>query len=103
MSQTDSTVYVLAHIDILPFPPHLDAGQEVLLKFARDIRNQAGLTRFELLREIPRPNHFQMIAVWDSAEAYEHHLGHPDTLAYRQALHPTLGSPVDDRVHVLEP
>jgi quinol monooxygenase YgiN len=92
-------VYVITHIDILP--NHLEAGRELLLHCAADLRDQPGLTRFELLSQLHRPNHFETLAVWDSEAHYSESLGAPTTLSYRERLHPLLGSPFDDRILVL--
>jgi quinol monooxygenase YgiN len=101
MADPDLTpVFVITHIDIIP--TNMQAGRELLLGYAADIRDEPGLTRFELLRQLHRPNHFETLAVWESETHYVESLGAPVTLAYRQRLHTLLGSPFDDRVHVLE-
>jgi quinol monooxygenase YgiN len=92
-------VYVITHIDIIP--TNMEAGRELLLRYAADIRDEPGLTRFELLSQLHRPNHFETLAVWDSEAHYVDSLAAHITLSYRERLHPLLGSPFDDRVHVL--
>jgi len=101
MSDTvnDASIYVISHIDIIP--TNTEAGRELLLRYAEEVRNEPGLARFELLRQLHRPNHFETLAVWDSEAHYLASLSAPVTLSYRERLHPLLGSPFDDRAHVL--
>ena len=95
-----SPVYVITHIDILP--SNMEAGRELLLRYAADLRGTPGLTKFEPLRQLHRPSHFETLAVWESEARYVESLGAQITLSYRDRLHPLLGSPFDDQVHVLE-
>jgi quinol monooxygenase YgiN/predicted enzyme related to lactoylglutathione lyase len=95
-----TSVYVISHIDIIPI--HVEAGRDLLVHYSADVRGQPGLTRFELLHQLHRPNHFETLAVWDSESHYVDSLSAQITLQYRERLHPLLGSPFDDRVHVLE-
>jgi quinol monooxygenase YgiN len=92
-------VYVITHIDITPM--NMDAGRELLIRYAEEVRDQPGLARFELLRQLHRPNHFETLAVWDSEAHYAASLSAKVTLSYRELLHPFLGSPFDDRIHIL--
>jgi hypothetical protein len=57
-------VYVITHIDILP--TDVEAGRELVLRCGADQRDEPGLTRFEPLSQVHRPNHFETVAVWDS-------------------------------------
>jgi quinol monooxygenase YgiN len=57
-------VYVITPVDILP--SNVEAGRELLLRYAADLRDTPGLARFELLRQLHRPNHFETLAVWES-------------------------------------
>jgi len=94
-----TSIYVITHIDIIP--TNMQAGRELLLRYAVEVRNEPGLARFELLCQLYRPNHFETVAVWDSEAHYLTSLSAPVTLSYRERLHPLLGSPFDDRVHLL--
>jgi quinol monooxygenase YgiN len=79
MADPDLTpVFVITHIDIIP--TNMQAGRELLLGYAADIRDEAGLTRFELLRQLHQPNHFETLAVWESETHYVESLGAPVTL-----------------------
>jgi len=99
LSSSLTPVYVITHIDFTP--PNMEAGREVLIGYAAALRDEPGLARFELLRQLHRPNHFETLAVWDSEAAYIASLSSKVTRSYRERLHPFLGSPFDDRIHIL--
>ena len=44
-------------------------------------------------------NHFAIVEVWQSKQAYEAHLAHPHTKAFRDQLQGGLGSPFDERLY----
>jgi quinol monooxygenase YgiN len=94
-----TALYVITHIDILS--PELEVGRVLLLRYAKDVRDEPGLTRFELLSQLDRPNHFETVGVWDSHGHFVDSLGAPVTLSLRESLHPLLGSPFDDRLLAL--
>jgi quinol monooxygenase YgiN len=96
----NAPVYVITHIDIIP--TNMEAGRDLLESYATALRGEPGLMRFELLRQLYRPNHFETLAVWESEDHYVLSLGAQVTLVYRERLHPLLGAPFDDRVHILE-
>ena len=57
--------------------------------------------RFELLREPNRINHFTIVEVWQSRQDFETHLTLPHTKSFREKIQPLLGSPFDERLHIL--
>jgi quinol monooxygenase YgiN len=58
--------------------------------------------RFEVLQQ-DRPNHFTIIEVWQSKEAFDAHTASEHTKRFREKLAPRLGSPFDERLHNLVP
>lgn len=92
-------VYVITHFDFAP--PNADAGKDVLQRHAVAAAREDGVLRWELLQQLYKKNHFEAHCVFRSLEDYEAHLARPATVAYREELHPLLGSPIDDRVHSL--
>ncbi|MGH7907246.1 MAG: putative quinol monooxygenase [Candidatus Binataceae bacterium] len=97
--KTGDTLYVVTHVDVVP--KHAAEGEKILREFAAAIRDEAGLIRFEVLQEIARPNHFTISSAWESAQVFEAHVGAVRTRKFREALHPLLGSPFDERLHRL--
>jgi quinol monooxygenase YgiN len=93
-------VYVVTHVDI-GGPALAAEGAKVLQQFATDSVKDPGSIRFELLREPNRINHFTIVEVWQSREAFEAHLTAPHSKAFREKIQPLLGSPFDERLHIL--
>ncbi len=93
-------LYVVTHIDILGPTAAADAAK-MLLEFAANSRKEAGSVRFEVLREPTRLNHFTVVEVWESRMAFENHLASAHSKAFREKLQPMLGSPFDERLHIL--
>jgi quinol monooxygenase YgiN len=92
-------VYVVSHVDV---PPNFTKDAIALLsQFAADSREDAGCVRFEVMQENPRTNHFTVVEVWRTRQAFEAHLGLAHSRAFREKLQPMLGSPFDERLNVL--
>ena len=93
----EEQLYVITHIDFAP--PQADAGRELLQGFSTTLRSDPGLVKCEILQQVFRKNHFELVSVWRDAAAYAAHLAAPSTREFRDALHPMLGAPFDDRQH----
>jgi quinol monooxygenase YgiN len=93
-------VYVVTHVDI-GGPALAPEGAKLLQQFATDSVKDPGSIRFELLREPNRINHFTIVEVWQSRQAFEAHLTAPHSKAFREKIQPLLGSPFDERLHIL--
>ena len=90
-------VYVVTYIDV--FPNFAADTTKALQQFAEDSRKDAGSVRFEILRDVERTNHFTVVEVWQSRQAYEAHLGLAHTKTFRERIQPGLGSPFDERLY----
>src|SRR6185369_17388514 len=66
-------LYVITHVDING-PALAAEGAKLLQQFAADSVKDPGSVRFELLREPNRINHFTIVEVWQSKQAFETHL-----------------------------
>jgi quinol monooxygenase YgiN len=93
-------LYVITHYDLIP--PHADAGKVLLEKYAATSEVADGVERVELLQQLYRKNHFELVTVHASMETYEAHLGSPETIAFRNELQQMLGAPVEDRLHTID-
>jgi quinol monooxygenase YgiN len=93
-------VYVVTHVDI-GGPALAAEGGKLLQQFATDSVKDPGSVRFELLREPNRINHFTIVEVWQSKQDFENHLILPHTKSFREKIQPLLGSPFDERLHIL--
>ena len=93
-------LYVVTHVDI-GGPALAAEGAKLLQQFAADSVKDPGSVRFELLREPNRINHFTIVEVWQNKQAFETHLTLAHTKSFREKIQPLLGSPFDERLHIL--
>jgi len=117
-AQAEPQVYVITHVDIAPLPlppgavvdpgapartmPQVTAeGETILHQFAAESRKDPGCISFQLLQEPQRRNHFTLVQVWRDQNAFIAHEAAAHTRATREKLQPILGSPFDQRLHLL--
>lgn len=93
-------LYVITHVDILGAAAAAEAAK-LLQQFAADSRKDPGYVRFEVLREPSRLNHFTLVEIWQSRQDFETHLATSHTRTFREKIQPMLGSPFDERLHIL--
>ena len=72
-------IIVVTHVDFIP--DNLDAGQPVLEQFARGSQSDPGVQSFTLITWAPTTNHFQLIEVYDSINAFYNHVQAPHTMS----------------------
>jgi quinol monooxygenase YgiN len=99
-AQPSKNVYVITLIDVIRPPAGLGEINNLLLRFAADSRKDPGVVRFDVVVQDGRPNHFVLLEVWRSREAFEAHSAAAHTRAFREKLQPSLGSPFDERLNV---
>jgi len=99
--QPAKQLYVVTYVDV--FPNFAAETNKLLLQFAADSRKDPGAVRFEVLRDIERANHFTIVEVWDSRQAYEAHLALAHSKQFREKIQPGLGSPFDERLYSMMP
>ena len=93
------SVYVVTIIDVIPSPGGLGPVDALLRQFAADSRKDTGCTRFEVVRQQGRPNHYMILALWDSQVDFDAHTAAAHTRSFRDKLQPSLGSPFDERLN----
>ena len=93
------SVYVVTHVDVTP--NFTDDATKALREFAADSRRDPGVVRFEVLQQDSRLNHYTIVEVWQSRDAFEKHSAAEHTKRFREKLQPMLGSPFDERLHLL--
>ena len=94
-------LYVVTYVDV--FPNFAAETSKQMQQFADDSRKDPGCVRFEVMRDVERTNHFTIVEVWQSRQAYEGHLGLAHTKTFREKIQPGLGSPFDERLYYLLP
>ena len=102
-NQGGAKIYVVTHIDVAGNKDMVVEATQALEAFAADSQKDPGVVRFELLRQDDRLNHFTIVSVWQNREAFEAHSGAEHTKRFREKVQPMLGSPFDERLHVLLP
>jgi quinol monooxygenase YgiN len=97
----DRNVYVVTHVDIAGTPAIVAEATRLLKEFSADSQKDQGAVRFELLLQDGRLNHFTIVGVWRTREAFEAHSAAEHTKRFREKIQPMLGSPFDERLHGL--
>jgi quinol monooxygenase YgiN len=96
-------VYVVTHVDIIGGQQGVADVIKLMHDFQVESLKDPGATRFEVLQQDSRFNHFVMLEVWQSREAYDAHNGLEHSRRFREKIGPMLGSPFDVRLHRMLP
>src|SRR5579864_1717668 len=95
------SVYVVTHVDVTP--NYTADATKLLGEFAAESKKDPGVVRFEVLQQDSRANHYTILEVWQTRQAFEAHSAAEHTKRYREKLQPMLGSPFDERLHEVLP
>jgi quinol monooxygenase YgiN len=95
------SVYVVTHVDVTP--NYTADATKLLREFAAESRKDPGVVRYEVLQQDSRANHYTIVEVWQTRQAFETHSAAEHTKRYREKLQPMLGSPFDERLHEMLP
>jgi quinol monooxygenase YgiN len=90
-------LYVVTYVDV--YPNFAADAVKLLTQFRDASLKDEGAVRFEVLRDVGRPNHMAIVEVWSSRQAYEAHRMQPHSRDFREKLQPMLGSPFDERLY----
>lgn len=92
----DSAVYSATYVELMP---NAVASGAALLKRYRDASaGEAGNLRFDVLREIGRPNRFAMIEIWKDKAARDVHEQTATAARFRAKLNAIADAPDDERL-----
>jgi quinol monooxygenase YgiN len=91
------SVYVVTHVDVTP--NFTAEATKALREFAAESKKDPGVVRFEVLQQDSRANHYTVVEVWQSRQAFEAHSASEHSKRFREKLQPMLGSPFDERLH----
>jgi quinol monooxygenase YgiN len=92
-------LYVVTYVDV--YPDFAAKTSEALTQVVAASKKDAGFVRFEFMRDVSRQNHFAIVEVWQSRQAYEAHLTQPHVRKFRETIQPWMGSPFDERLYNL--
>ena len=87
--------FVVAHVDVAPNTQ----APMLLQQVAAASRQEPGNLRFDVLQHAMRGNHFTVVEQWRNQDALDAHVATDHARAYRDALQPLTGSPLDERVY----
>ena len=88
--------YVVTHVDIAP--PDQSQIETALRKLAAAARQSDGNLGFEILQQIDRPNHFNLISGWIGESPFRTFTSSAAARQFRQTVGRLLGSPYDERL-----
>ncbi len=87
-------------VDVIPGADHKAYAERLFAAERAASKADTGCERFVVLEQIGLlQNHFTLSSVWHDAGAFAAHEGSSHTRAFRKALQPLIGSPVDERVN----
>jgi|SRR5579862_3904170 len=95
--QTDQRLYVVTYVDV--YPNFADDVAKLMRQFTADSLKDPGSVRFEVVVDVARSNHFTMLEVWQSRQAFEAHTAAAHTRQFREKIAPMLGAPFDERLN----
>jgi quinol monooxygenase YgiN len=95
----DQAIYVVTHVDIMN--KVIEEAEATLKKYGADASGEPGAIRVEVTQETARRNHFTILEVWQSMQAFENHEAAAQTRKFREVIQPMLGGPLDSRLHYL--
>ena len=92
-------IYVVTHVDIVP--PDTAEGTKLVQQYIADSRKDKGIVQIEASAQISRVNHISIVEVWQNQKAFGEHVAAVHTRQFRKQIDPMLGSPYDERLHLL--
>ena len=94
-------LHVITYVNV--FPAFAADAAKALQQLVSDSRKNAGVVRFEVMRDVARQNHFSIVEVWQNQKVFDAHVAQAGTKLFREKLQPMLGSPFDERLYYLLP
>jgi len=95
VAQSGPQQFVVVYVEFKP--ANARAGGDVLQQLEARAEDSAGVIRFDVLRQIDRPNFFALFEVWSNAQTFEDFQNSSETQAILTQLTPLLEAPLDQR------
>ena len=90
-------LYVISHLDLVA--PNQARGEQALRELADRARQSPGNVRFLIWQQANRPNHFNLVSVWDSEAQFNTFTDGEAGRAFRSSITGITGSPYDERLY----
>jgi quinol monooxygenase YgiN len=90
-------LYVVTHVDVVP--PRREDTEAALKALAQANRVAEGNLRFEVLQQVNRLNHFTVVEMWRSRQAYDANSMSAHQREFRDKLAPMAGALYDERLY----
>jgi quinol monooxygenase YgiN len=90
-------IYAVVHVDVEP--KDVAVALPMLRSFEQQARHDSAVTSVEVLQQTGAENHFTLVEVFGSGDAYNDFVARPYVKALRTGLQPLLGGPFDERIH----
>jgi quinol monooxygenase YgiN len=90
-------LYVVTHVDVVP--PRREDAQAALKVLAEANRAAEGNLRFEVLQQTNRLNHFTLVEIWRSRQAFDANSMSPHQREFRDKLAQMAGALYDERLY----
>ena len=95
--QVPGAVYAVTHVDVIP-PRREDAV--AALKVLGEANRSAGANvRYEVVQQTNRPNHFTVLEIWRTRDAFEANGMAPPQREFRDKLGTMTGALYDERLY----
>jgi quinol monooxygenase YgiN len=80
-------LYMVEHVDFLGGDPSIaETAQPLVKSLAETSKKEDGVVRYDIYRQPPpRINHYEVVAAWKDAKAFDAHETSPHTLQFRGA------------------
>jgi autoinducer 2-degrading protein len=90
-------VYLATYVDVMPNAA--DSSRYTFDRYRNASRKEDGNLRFDVLREIARPNRFAIIEAWKDKAALDAHAKAVSTAQFRDKLKVIQNAPYDERIN----
>jgi quinol monooxygenase YgiN len=95
--QAPGAIYVVTHVDVIP--PQRENAVAALKVLGDAVRASAGNIRYEIVQQTNRPNHFTVVEIWRSRDAFDASTMAEPQRAFRDKLAAWTGALYDERLY----
>jgi quinol monooxygenase YgiN len=97
--QASGALYAVTHVDVIP--PRREDAVAALKLLGEANRAAGGNLRYEIVQQTNRPNHFTVLEIWRSREAFDANAAAPAQREFRDKLGTMTGALYDERLYEL--